>query len=294
MQPPSTHSAFTQPASILVIDDDEATRGTMASLLDMEGFDVSVASDGELAMRSVETKLPDLVITDLEMPTVSGFGFIDAFRERFADVPVIVVSGHSATTYRVMGLEMGADDFLPKPVDCAELLARIHTHLRRARRQQEAVRLSQSDELTGMLNRRGIVNFCERTIRRAKDPEESLSVALVDVDDFKSINDRYGHVVGDSALCSVACALQDALRSTDRVGRIGGDEFLVVCPESDAIAIDDIVRRLRARLPVELSLTRRETLDVHASIGWATRHADESLDQLIARADGAMYRDKRS
>jgi diguanylate cyclase (GGDEF)-like protein len=280
-------------ARVLVVDDLRSTRDVLAALLGDEGYEVSVAEDGSTALRHAESAPPDLILSDLEMPDLGGLGLLRQVRQHpsLCEVPVILMSAHHETQHRVEGFALGADDFVPKPLDFPELACRIRRHLYRAGRQQDALRASASDPLTGLLNRRGIDNFFARS--SAANRTSALSIVLADVDRFKAINDRFGHAVGDAALRSVARMLQDNVRATDGVGRIGGDEFLLVLPGADPRMTDELLKRLRAQLPLRLVLGDALVVPVTFSAGAATALSHESLEELIAGADRAMYQDKR-
>jgi two-component system cell cycle response regulator len=286
----------TQPARILVVDDDSVAREALAMLLGDAGYDVCVAADGASALVAVQSFLPDLVISDVSMPHLGGFGLVQSIREGapVRDVPIILISSHGETSNRVHSFEFGADDFMPKPVDVDELLARIGRHLQRAKHQHETARLSVSDELTGMLNRRGIVNFFARAQRECADRAQPISLLLIDITKFKTINDSYGHAAGDMALCATGRALQDVVRASDRVGRIGGDEFVVILPGADAAAAARLEERLRACLPIVIPLTDHDRITIDFAVGAATGAPDESLDSLTLRADRAMYAQQRA
>lgn len=283
-------------ACILIADDNDSAREALASLLREAGYDVLTAGDGASALALSQSAAPDLIISDLTMPHLGGFALTQCIRqgsEQAADVPIILISGHSDSASRVHGFEFGADDFMPKPVDVDELLARVERHLRSHRSQREAIQASVSDELTGMLNRRGIRNFFKRSSAECCAQGQPISVLLVDLTRFKAVNDRYGHAVGDLALCAVARALQDSVRATDRVGRIGGDEFLLVLPGADQEACAQLKARLYANTPLSLPLTDADQVSIGFAVGSATARGAEELEALTARADRAMYAEKR-
>jgi two-component system cell cycle response regulator len=280
---------------ILVVDDETISRESLREALRDAGYDVRTANDGASALALMQDFVPDLVVSDLSMPHLGGYGLVQCIREgaQVPDVPIILISSHDDTQSRVHGFRFGADDFMAKPIDLDELLARAARHLNRSKHERESVRLSVSDELTGMLNRRGIHNFYSRAQRECADRDQPISVLLADLTRFKAINDKYGHAVGDLALCATARALQDAVRASDRVGRIGGDEFLIVLPGLDQAGCAQLEARLRARLPIRLHLTDDDLVMISFASGSATGTAAESLPALAARADAAMYANKR-
>jgi diguanylate cyclase len=149
------------------------------------------------------------------------------------------------------------------------------------------------DELTGVLNRRGLANLFARELSRAHPDGSTVAVMLVDLNDFKSINDLWGHGAGDAALCQVAHALQDALRANDRVGRMGGDEFAIVLPDIRGGDCVRLARRVRQISPIVLELGANASLRVSLSLGIASAEPGEAFEVVLARADHEMYEDKR-
>ena len=280
---------------ILLIEDNLEAREALAALLEHQGYCVRHAENGAEALEEALRKPPDLVITDLEMPVLSGFELLEHFRRvsSLADTPVIIVSAHHNVAERVAGLDLGADDFLAKPVDADELLARVRRQLQRSDRQREIVRTSMVDSLTGVLNRSGLTNFYGRELKRARSAEETIGVMLVDLNDFKQVNDTWGHAAGDTALCAVACGLQDALRAHDRIGRMGGDEFAIVLPETRRDGCAALVQRVRQISPLMIELIPGEGPRVGLSLGMACAEPEEPFVDVLARADAAMYEDKR-
>lgn len=281
---------------ILLIEDDASAREALALLLEGDGFEVTGAIDGTSALRVLHSTQPHLVITDLDMPGLDGLGVIAAIREEpeTSELPVIVVSSHSETRVRVEGFSRGCDDFVSKPLEYDELLARIRRQLARAQRQKAIVRESLVDALTGVLNRRGILDFVASELKNAVTSAGMLSLVMIDLDYFKAINDRYGHLAGDVALCQVARVLQEEVRVTDRIGRLGGDEFLVVLPGLGEDALQSAMRRLRAALPISVTISDSIELQVELSLGGSHARPEDDVRTLLERADLAMYADKRS
>jgi diguanylate cyclase (GGDEF)-like protein len=280
---------------ILLIEDNPDAREALAGLLEDHGYTVRSAENGARGLDEATRRAPDLVITDLKMPVLSGFDVLTQFRRlpALTDVPVIVVSGCNDVEQRVAGLELGADDFLAKPVHADELLARVRRHLQRLDRQREVARQSMVDALTGVLNRRGLANFFARELERTRAEGTAVLVMMVDLNDFKRINDTWGHAAGDTALSAVARALQDALRATDRIARMGGDEFALVLPEVRGDDHQQLAQRVRQISPIIIELSAGADMRVGFSLGLALAEPGESFDAVLARADAAMYEDKR-
>ena len=193
------------------------------------------ATNGEDALRLAREAVPDLVLLDAEMPGMSGFQVCEVLKAdpALADVPVIFVTSHSEPAFEVSFLELGAADFIAKPISAPLVLARVKTQLRVKRMADELRRIATIDVLTGVANRRRFDEALEKEWRRARRSGDPMSLLMIDVDHFKPFNDRYGHSAGDACLRSVAHALMGAgLRTADLVARYGGEEFAVLLPHT--------------------------------------------------------------
>lgn len=268
---------------ILVVDDHRPACEGLAKLLRLAGYRVWATDSAREAVGIIETEGVDLVISDVNMPGVDGYELTRRLRQlhEMRDVPVILISAIATSQRHVTALEVGADDFLEKPIDCDALLARIRMHLRRRQRLEELSRTSVHDELTGVLNRRGLIEVVERELHRARRDKAPLSLLLLDIDDFKQINDRLGHAEGDLALRRVAEALREAVRGSDTVGRLGGDEFVVVAPNAPPDA------------GAALALRLGECASARLSVGVVTTDGAVDGQTLLQQADTAMYGVKR-
>jgi diguanylate cyclase (GGDEF)-like protein len=230
--------------SILIVDDDPNAIQLMGHILSCVGK-LRFALNGTDALRLAREAAPDLILLDAEMPGMSGFKLFEALKKEpgLNDVPVIFVTSHSETGFEVSALETGAADFIGKPVIPTLVLARVRTHLRVKRMADELRRIATNDSLTGVANRRRFDDSLEREWRNGLRTGDPISLLLVDVDHFKLYNDRYGHPKGDDCLRRVAQALASACRrATDLVARCGGEEFMVLLPQTSRNGAEHMAR----------------------------------------------------
>ncbi|MCW7541450.1 diguanylate cyclase [Aquabacterium sp. A7-Y] len=220
--------------NILLVDDDVNMIRALGKMLSGVGA-LRFAQSGQQAMSLACSAAPDLVLLDAEMPGMTGFEVCEAMKTDPAleSVPIIFITSHSDTDTEVAGLELGAADFIAKPINPALLLARVHTQLRLKRMSDLLRRESKSDGLTGVSNRRHFDEVLSREWRRARRSVQPISLLLIDVDHFKRFNDTYGHAAGDKCLQDVAQAMSRELRRPgDLLARYGGEEFAMLMPET--------------------------------------------------------------
>jgi diguanylate cyclase (GGDEF)-like protein len=277
-------------ARVLVVDDHPVNIEVLAGLLAPEGYIVSTAADGFEALTKIEAERPDIVLLDVMMPDVDGFEVCRRIKSdpAMAHIPVMMVTVLDHVDDLVRGFEAGANDYLTKPFKGLELLARVRLQIR----QKQSYEQSLVDPLTGGFNRRYFDAQVPRLAARCRAARKPIAILVIDVDDLKQINDTYGHAAGNLALKRVVNRITSALRPSDLVMRMGGDEFVVVMPETDLEAALQIAERLRCRVgdpPIE-------GVGVPVSIGAATSRPDEEeeLDATLQRADAALYKSKRT
>ena len=290
---------------VLIIDDSVKIRAQiLRTLMDVGLFDTYLeAKDGLEGFKSVIDSRPDMVICDLGMPRVDGFKFLKMLNARpeLQEIPVIILTSSSDQASKVRGLEQGACDYVTKPFDAAELVARVKIHLKIKKLQNELrsanqhlKELSITDPLTCLYNRRYVTEILDKEFERAKRKHEFLSLVFIDVDHFKLINDNLGHQSGDEVLVAIAKAAQSGLRAFDVVARYGGDEFLFVLPETPPAGGMAVAERLREAVQSLAFAPPMECLSVTVSLGVAAYPSPQvdSASALLRQADEALYRAK--
>ena len=288
-----------------VVDDHEDNVELLRARLEARGYQVEAARDGLEALERVDARPPDLILLDVMMPKLDGIEVVRRIKgnPKLPFIPIIMQTALETTEDKVEGLDAGADDYITKPIDFAELEARVKSLLRIKALQEELakaneslLRMSQIDGLTGVDNRRHIEERLTEMFDHSARLNEPLAVVMCDVDHFKSVNDTHGHQAGDAVLRQVADVLRDTAREIDRVGRYGGEEFLVILPGAnmqDAVTFAERVRQaIEAREFAYDGGTVRRTLSAGVA-SWP--HSDvRHQEALVKAADDALYVAKES
>ena len=291
---------------ILIAEDDATSRRILEFVLVKWGYEVIIVNDGNKAWDKLQQEdAPQMAVLDWMMPGMEGVEVCRKLREKEKDQEqytyLILLSSKDAKKNIVTGMEAGADDYIIKPFDHHELRVRIRAGQRIIQLQsellsakQDLLLLSRTDPLTGVLNRRAILSQIEKELSRAKREDKKLSLSLLDIDHFKKVNDTYGHISGDKVLRECVKRIGSAMRMYDSLGRVGGEEFLVVIPGAqgkDACAIGE---RIRSVIGDKDILVNGSSIPVTVSQGLVTWDGNMSLDELVARADQALYQAKEN
>jgi diguanylate cyclase (GGDEF)-like protein len=296
----------TKPA-ILVIDDSAVARELILDALRQSRLDAlfHVARNGGEALELLQRQPVDVILCDLEMPGIDGLGFLDRVKasETLRDIPVIILTGHETREEKICGLERGACDYVTKPFDSGELVARVKVQLkikslqdRLRESNRRLVQLSRTDPLTGLANRRRFMMVLEHTFRHSRRTSIPLALVMLDIDHFKKVNDTYGHQGGDEVLIAVADLLHPEPGDDILAARYGGEEFALILPEATLEIGQRGAERLRRQVE-DLAFTGPlADLRLTASFGVAAlpHPAIGTMDQLIREADEALYRAKRN
>jgi len=280
---------------VLVVDDDEFVRMHLSVLVKALGYSCLTSGGSEEAVKILEFKPVDIVLSDVVMPGMDGMALLAYIREHHKDTDVIISTGFSQTANYAEVIKAGAIDFIKKPIDPAELEAKMARAIRERTLVRELERLSMHDALTSLLNRRSFDERFPYEVGRAHRQNYSLILALIDVDNFKEYNDEHGHQAGDEVLISLGTILAECTRDkVDMCFRLGGDEFCVLLPQASAVQGLEIVERIRA------SFLERGFGGTTLSIGLVECKRDTDLTKredeqsMMARADHAMYDAKNS
>jgi diguanylate cyclase (GGDEF)-like protein len=295
----------------LIADDDRIITAVLSNTLTRMGMDVTVAHDGDVAWQALNSlQPPAIAILDWMMPNLDGLELCRRIRSTpsLAATYVIIATGRDSREDLVAGLEAGANDYMVKPLNIAELQARVRVGMRVATLQQNLAqtvkelrstrdhlaKLVSTDVLTGVYSRRWWFDVAAKEFSRARRYNRSFSLLMTDLDFFKQINDTYGHEAGDRVLKQFGGVLRKSCRQSDVIGRLGGEEFALLLPETSSEAAQHMATRItEACQAMVLDSIDGETR-VSCSIGITELHPDdERLDSVLTRADQALYAAKR-
>ncbi len=291
-------------ARILLIEDLPGDAKLVREVLSRE-HEVVHVTDTETALRTASIEPFDLIIISVELKDSDGLRLCSQLRSRDVtrNLPLLVLIAENATTKLAKALDLGVSDYLYKPIDSNELIARTRNQVRHKRYQDilrttyhRSISLAVTDTLTGLYNRLYLTSHLGSLLERVVEEDKPLAIAMIDVDHFKDVNDRHGHAVGDEVLREIAHRLDQFSRATDLVARLGGEEFVIVMPETTVEAAQLVTARLRREVasapfgttPVEGGLAVTVSIGVAGMLG-----DDDTPESLLKRADDALYAAKR-
>jgi two-component system cell cycle response regulator len=287
---------------ILVLDEDPDTLELLMEPLRWEGYDVRGFTSAQIASEALNYLRPQLVIIDPDFSKNDGFTFLENLIPTLQTIPVIITSSTSTTEKITQYLDLGATDFISSPFVPLEFLARVRTQLRVRDMQEELLEMNQKlqdlveiDDLTGLFNMRSLYQKLEFEIERSKRFSRPVTVLMIDMDNFKSVNDGHDHLFGSYILSEVGKIIRSCTRTIDIPARYGGDEFLIVLSETPLSGVGFFCERLRKRVEETLFAQGKDSIKLTLSIGFATTDHNENLQpkELVRRADMALYEAKR-
>ncbi len=286
---------------ILLVDDEKVNIQVLTNFLATRSYSSDPAFNGIEAIEMSENETYDMVLLDIMMPRMSGYDVCRKLREKYSafELPILMLTAKGQCDDIVTAFNLGANDYIVKPFDRNELMARIETHMslkKAVRRAIENARLANTDSLTGLYNRRYFWNVGEIEFAAARKKEGLLAVMMLDIDDFKAVNDTFGHDAGDMVIRHLASLIRDNTRGRDISGRYGGEEFIVILPDTDAAGAVYVAEKIRGAAEAS-----RPCFEQSGSISFTVSTGVASIDEgmqafeeLTRRADEMLYRAKRS
>ncbi|MGD9412380.1 MAG: diguanylate cyclase [Desulfobacterales bacterium] len=287
--------------NVLIVDDDLSVRNTMDEYIANAGFSTLAASSAEEALDLIEKNNFSVVITDIRLPGMGGLELTKVIKQKNGS-DVIVVTGYSDDYSYEEAINIGASDFVIKPVRLEELLLRLRRVLKerqlsseRTRMMQKLQKLATTDGLTKLYNSRSFYSQLELEVDRYNRYKHPLSLLLLDIDNFKEFNDNFGHLEGDKVLVRFSQIIKSCLRTNDSAYRYGGEEFTVILPETNGEEAKTVAQRIRASLESEkFRPIPNKNAKITISIGVTQYFPKEELSAFIRRADKAMYLSKKN
>jgi len=296
-------------AKVLLVEDDPVQASATKEILQKVGYDVILAEDGITAIKAVKTEKPDIILLDVILPGMDGYEICRWLKieETTKGIPVIMLTVKKELSDKISGLHIGADDYLPKPYNELELNARIYALLR-TKALQDELRMKNrqleellhkvnymaiTDALTGLYNRRRFHDVLTSEFERARRYTTSFSLVMLDIDHFKRVNDVFGHSAGDNVLQEVASILKNSIREIDTASRYGGEEFMVILPNTARENALVVAERIRLMIGQHAFGGIDRNITVSIGISGMPDAKVESEEKLIRCADFALYRAKQ-
>ncbi|NTV52954.1 MAG: diguanylate cyclase [Candidatus Firestonebacteria bacterium] len=290
--------------TILIAEDDAHIAELIKIILEAKNYTTHWAKDGQEAVQAANQLKPDLILLDVMMPKLNGYEVLRSIKEKdeLKHIPVIFVTVRGETDSKVVGLRLGGNDYITKPFDLDELIARVetalrikgeHDHLRAQNRRLSE--LSMTDPLTGLYNRRYLMERFHEELERAKRYQYPIACLKVDVDDFKLLNEAHGHMKGDQVLQQLAILLKNTNRVVDILARYGGEQFLLILPQTNLGGAEAVGERYRQQVQSAQIFQNDPALRITVSLGVAA-YATETIDteeELLRQADEALLEAKR-
>jgi two-component system cell cycle response regulator len=291
---------------LMLVDDDMVQSRRVGDRLTAGGYQVTGFADHKQALEHARNHPDfDLIVISAELADIDGLRLATQFKalEQIRNVPILMLVDEEQQNTMLKGLELGVNDYLLTPVDFNEMFARVKTQIRRKKYQealrsnyQESVSMAVVDSLTRLYNRHYLDTHLKNLVRQAGEQGRALSLMIMDMDHFKSVNDTYGHDVGDEVLKQLSGIIMNTIRSADLAARYGGEEFVILMPETDAARAFEAAERLRRNVEIHGFAVNHADSPIKktVSIGYATMNTNDTPESLLKRADVALYEAKNS
>lgn len=282
---------------ILVVDDNQNNLRLLQDILEDETYEV-ITIDDSLSVLDIACKIkPDLILLDIMMPNMDGFELCGRIKTHpeISDIPIIMVTAKSDGIDLKNAFDLGAVDYIKKPFDEMEIIARVQSVLRLKQSQDNLKEKASKDGLTGIYNHALLIELFEKEYLKAKRASESLAFVMLDIDHFKLVNDTYGHTGGDIVLQELVKILNNSIRENDLVGRYGGEEFSIVLGKATCEDTLDICERIRKNVENHDFQIGELTIHVTISVGFYYKASEDTISssEMIKLADEALYKAKQ-
>jgi diguanylate cyclase (GGDEF)-like protein len=280
-----------EPYRVLIIEDDIELAHYYALILERGGIRTTVESKPEEALADILRLNPELVVLDLYMPNYNGIEIVKLLRQHQSlySLPIVLLTGERDINTQYLAREVGVDDFLIKPIEATHLFEAVLNRVQRARYMNLSI---SKDSLTGLFVHKKINEYLKMQLSMCSRYSRTLAYAILDIDDFKKVNDSYGHLIGDSVLIVLSNLLKNSVRTTDFVGRYGGEEFVIIFPETNLNNAVACIERIRTKFAEIEHYANDITFKVTFSAGVSSYPGYTDMDTIMAMADKALYESK--
>lgn len=285
-----------QTTNILIVEDDPLVLRGFETILKQDGYKIFPVNNGQKALDLISQQSFDIVLTDLKMEGINGLDILEEVKKISPDTPVIVITGYESLDSAVCALRGGAYDYLIKPCQDNDLKLTIKRGLEKRKLEKELLGLATTDSLTKLYNRNYFLSRFEEEFEKAVRYKNNISCVMIDIDHFKNVNDNYGHQRGDEVLLQLSDILKINSRNIDIVGRYGGEEFIIILPQTDSESAYKFSERLRRVIKSnEFEVNHNKIIKITISIGVSSfpQSKVKSYSDLIQLADNALYSAKR-
>ena len=283
---------------ILVVDDNILNIRLLKDILEDENYTVFQVNNGIQVLDMVHDIKPDVILLDIMMPGMDGFEVCKGLKNDFEvkDIPIIMVTAKTESSDLKKALEIGAFDYIKKPIDEVEVIARVQSALRFKEYQDKLKEMASKDGLTGVYNHALLIELFEKELNKQERNAGNISFVMLDIDYFKKVNDSYGHISGDIVLKELSQILEASTRSSDIVGRFGGEEFGIVLPEISADEAYKLCDRIRQTIENYDFFISDIAIKITVSMGMYFKTSNDSISNkdIIKNADAALYTAKHS
>ncbi len=290
--------------TILIVDDSDTNIDILTNLLDNE-YDIMVAIDGNFALEMIDNNIPDLILLDIMMPSIDGYEVCRRLKAKLKtkDIPIMFITAKYDEDSIEKAYSVGGIDYIAKPFKPKELLARVKTQLTirqliydLKKSKEELKLLSSVDYLTKLYNRRYFSKVSEDIIHLAIRDKTPTSIIMIDIDKFKNINDTYGHKIGDEVIINLSNTLKELTRTSDIVCRYGGEEFVILLPQTSLIGAEIIANKIKNTIElISLEIPNNKIIKYTVSLGVSESQVEDSdIEVVLKRADDALYEAKNS